>query len=74
MRIIKMKILLANLMEYDKFKNLGRNDKCGCGSGKKFKKCCINFDWKNEIKNHDCKFTKNVKLLAKKGDDYEKNK
>lgn len=23
-------------------KNIGRNDKCPCNSGKKFKKCCIN--------------------------------
>ncbi len=23
------------------FRNLGRNDKCPCGSGKKYKKCCI---------------------------------
>ena len=23
-------------------KNVGRNDKCPCGSNKKFKKCCIN--------------------------------
>lgn len=23
-------------------KNLGRNDTCHCGSGKKFKKCCLN--------------------------------
>ena len=22
------------------FKNVGRNDPCPCGSGKKFKKCC----------------------------------
>jgi uncharacterized protein YecA (UPF0149 family) len=21
---------------------LGRNDKCPCGSGKKYKKCCLN--------------------------------
>jgi len=21
---------------------IGRNDPCGCGSGKKFKRCCIN--------------------------------
>jgi hypothetical protein len=21
--------------------NIGRNDPCGCGSGKKYKKCCI---------------------------------
>jgi len=23
---------------------IGRNDKCPCGSGKKYKKCCINND------------------------------
>jgi len=23
------------------YRNLGRNDKCPCGSGKKFKKCCM---------------------------------
>ncbi len=23
------------------FSKLGRNDPCGCGSGKKFKKCCL---------------------------------
>ena len=28
--------------EYDKRKNLGRNDKCYCESGKKYKKCCLN--------------------------------
>jgi uncharacterized protein YecA (UPF0149 family) len=26
----------------EKIKNIGRNDKCICGSGKKFKKCCLN--------------------------------
>ena len=57
-------ILLANLMEYEKFKNLGRNDKCGCGSGKKYKKCCINFSWDKDIKNPDCKMTKNVIALS----------
>jgi len=25
----------------NKFKNVGRNDPCPCGSGKKFKKCCL---------------------------------
>ena len=25
----------------DKFKGVGRNDPCPCGSGKKFKKCCL---------------------------------
>ena len=24
------------------FKNVGRNDPCPCGSGKKYKKCCLN--------------------------------
>ena len=26
----------------ESIKHLGRNDKCICSSGKKFKKCCIN--------------------------------
>jgi uncharacterized protein YecA (UPF0149 family) len=25
-----------------KIKKVGRNDPCPCGSGKKFKKCCMN--------------------------------
>ena len=25
-----------------KISKLGRNDKCYCGSGKKYKKCCLN--------------------------------
>ena len=31
-------ILLDNLSEWIKFRDLGRNDKCFCGSNKKFKK------------------------------------
>ena len=31
--------------EYKKRKNLGRNDKCYCESGKKYKKCCLNKDF-----------------------------
>ncbi len=27
-------------IEADKSKEVGRNDPCPCGSGKKFKKCC----------------------------------
>jgi hypothetical protein len=27
---------------HSKFPNLGRNDKCPCGSGKKYRKCCLN--------------------------------
>ncbi len=26
----------------NEFKNIGRNDPCPCGSGKKYKKCCLN--------------------------------
>jgi hypothetical protein len=28
--------------ERNPFRNVGRNDPCPCGSGKKFKKCCLN--------------------------------
>ena len=28
--------------EIDKYKNIKRNDLCPCGSGKKYKKCCLN--------------------------------
>lgn len=30
------------------YKGLGRNDPCPCGSGKKFKKCCLNSQGLNE--------------------------
>tara|TARA_R110002020_G_scaffold460777_1_gene679418 strand:+ start:389 stop:535 length:147 start_codon:yes stop_codon:yes gene_type:complete len=38
-------IALHNISKREKFKTLGRNDKCACDSGKKYKKCCINKDW-----------------------------
>ncbi|MDX2270678.1 MAG: SEC-C metal-binding domain-containing protein [Cyanobacteriota bacterium] len=25
---------------------MGRNEKCLCGSGKKYKKCCLKEDWR----------------------------
>ena len=59
----KYGILMANLTEYNKFEKLGRNDKCACGSGKKYKKCCINFDWRKDIKNPENDFTKTVMNL-----------
>lgn len=31
----------ALIAEYQPFKNLTRNDTCACGSGKKYKKCCM---------------------------------
>jgi len=27
-------------------KKIGRNEKCPCGSGKKYKKCCLNQEWR----------------------------
>ena len=31
-----------NVPAVNPFKGIGRNDPCPCGSGKKFKKCCLN--------------------------------
>ena len=46
-------------------KKIGRNDPCPCGSGKKYKKCCINssndFDFtppSSEKKNNTLEFIK----------------
>ena len=39
------RIAFGNWQEFKAYRDLGRNDKCGCGSGKKYKKCCINRDW-----------------------------
>lgn len=33
--------ILVTDIEKDKYHTLGRNDPCGCGSGKKYKKCCL---------------------------------
>lgn len=35
---------------------IGRNDPCPCGSGKKFKKCCLKWEstWRQGIENVDC--------------------
>ncbi len=43
--------------EWTKMKNIGRNDKCKCGSGLKYKKCCKekverSFNIINEMHNH----------------------
>jgi hypothetical protein len=44
--------LFANL-EFQKFESLKRNQCCLCGSGKKFKKCCLSAFQKAEVmKNH----------------------
>lgn len=31
---------IRNVPEYARKKDQGRNEKCSCGSGKKYKKCC----------------------------------
>ena len=36
-----MKLLEEDNKEREAFENIGRNDKCPCGSGKKFKMCCL---------------------------------
>ena len=48
-------VLLENIGEWLEYSRLGRNDKCLCGSGKKYKKCCIDFDWTKDIKNRENK-------------------
>lgn len=32
---------IAETERKQKFAGVGRNDKCPCGSGKKFKRCCL---------------------------------
>ena len=34
--------IIKNLTQQTSFQNIERNDPCPCGSGKKFKKCCLN--------------------------------
>ena len=49
---------IKRLMDYQnrkpsvrEYKKIGRNDSCPCGSGKKFKNCCMNKkDWNKLIK------------------------
>lgn len=55
--LMKIKIEKRKLEENKKKEKIGRNDPCPCGSGKKYKKCCmnkvINVDFRNE-KYDDC--------------------
>lgn len=39
--VIRQKIRAEKLEEAKKFKTLLRNDPCACGSGVKYKKCCL---------------------------------
>lgn len=41
---------------------IGRNEPCYCGSGKKYKKCCLNKENNNNnsIENHDIELYNNL--------------
>ena len=40
----------AHTTKVREYKKIGRNDKCPCGSNKKFKNCCMNKqDWDKKI-------------------------
>ena len=39
MNVVSKKEASAEVKDID-FSNVGRNDKCPCGSGKKYKNCC----------------------------------
>jgi len=40
---------VRNVPEYARKKDQGRNEKCNCGSGKKYKKCCGSSDYNNMV-------------------------
>lgn len=42
------KLLAERKIETKEWENIGRNDSCKCGSGKKFKKCC-RLNWKEDL-------------------------
>lgn len=51
--------------------DIGRNDPCHCGSGKKYKKCCQDKDVKNKHTAHEKEWTKSVKEFEKVKKDEE---
>lgn len=42
---------------------LGRNESCHCGSGKKYKKCCLDNDLKNKYKDVENDFALGQQLI-----------
>jgi len=43
----KWKEMKTKLTPYQReTKKVGRNEKCPCGSGKKFKRCCFTKNWR----------------------------
>ncbi|GAA0365724.1 hypothetical protein GCM10008932_17390 [Alkalibacterium iburiense] len=48
-----LKKLNKNDQTVTKTSKVGRNDPCPCGSGKKYKKCCLNKETSSEIKHQE---------------------
>lgn len=55
------KLLAEREQETSEWRMIGRNDPCKCGSGKKFKKCCI-LKWKDNLRKKFNKSDKKEKL------------
>ena len=53
--------------------DIGRNDPCPCGSGKKYKKCCQSKDQATEHATLEKQWTLAVKTMEKEKTDEEKN-
>jgi len=49
-----------------KIEKIGRNEKCPCGSGHKYKKCCLNKDRENLMESEDRAYWE--KIINKDGD------
>ena len=43
-RVVRETVLWQSGTAVNRYKNVGRNDLCPCGSGRKFKKCCLTAD------------------------------
>ena len=46
---------------FNKSQKIGRNELCPCGSGKKYKRCCLEEDEKNERKNVKDEYFQRIK-------------
>ncbi len=54
-------------------KKIGRNDPCHCGSGKKYKKCCLEKDEKERYLKTLNKLNENIEDSAESSDELEEN-
>ena len=53
-------------------KKIGRNEPCPCGSGKKYKKCCLNSNKNSGFNYFDIGALWNNKFISEKPSDYQK--